>query len=78
MGAGDLDSGRLAGEPVTTRDGESLCAGTASATMLGYTRRDLEREEYVFGCFPRLEERLKQSGGTLPAASNKCWPSRVA
>jgi branched-chain amino acid transport system ATP-binding protein len=28
-------------------------------------KRDLEREEYVFGCFPRLKERLKQSGITL-------------
>jgi len=28
-------------------------------------RRDPEREEYVFGCFPRLKERLKQSGNTL-------------
>ena len=37
---------------------ENLCIGLPG-------RRDLEREEYVFGCFPRLEERLKQSGGTL-------------
>ncbi len=28
-------------------------------------KRDPEREEYVFGCFPRLKERLKQSGSTL-------------
>ena len=28
-------------------------------------RRDHEREEYVFGCFPRLKERLKQAGNTL-------------
>ena len=27
--------------------------------------RDSEREEYVFECFPRLKERLKQSGNTL-------------
>jgi branched-chain amino acid transport system ATP-binding protein len=27
--------------------------------------RDSEREDYVFGCFPRLKERLKQSGNTL-------------
>ncbi len=27
--------------------------------------RDRELEEYVFGCFPRLKERLKQPGGTL-------------
>src|SRR5437588_7491675 len=37
---------------------ENLC--------LGVTRkRDPEREEYVFGCFPRLKERAKQSGDTL-------------
>ena len=28
-------------------------------------RRDAEREDYVFACFPRLKERLKQSGNTL-------------
>src|SRR5262249_7941160 len=28
-------------------------------------RRDPEREDYVFGCFPRLKERLKQAGNTL-------------
>ena len=28
-------------------------------------KRDPEREDYVFGCFPRLRERLKQSGNTL-------------
>ena len=28
-------------------------------------KRDLDREDYVFGCFPRLKERLKQSGNTL-------------
>jgi branched-chain amino acid transport system ATP-binding protein len=28
-------------------------------------KRDPERENYVFGCFPRLRERLKQSGSTL-------------
>jgi branched-chain amino acid transport system ATP-binding protein len=28
-------------------------------------RRDREREDYVFACFPRLKERLKQSGSTL-------------
>jgi len=28
-------------------------------------KRDAQREEYVFGCFPRLKERLKQSGNTL-------------
>jgi branched-chain amino acid transport system ATP-binding protein len=26
---------------------------------------DPERQDYVFGCFPRLKERLKQSGSTL-------------
>jgi branched-chain amino acid transport system ATP-binding protein len=37
---------------------ENLC--------LGLTRkRDPEREEYVFACFPRLKERVKQSGDTL-------------
>jgi branched-chain amino acid transport system ATP-binding protein len=28
-------------------------------------KRDTEREDYVFTCFPRLKERLKQSGNTL-------------
>jgi len=28
-------------------------------------RGDPEREEYVFGCFPRLKERLRQAGSTL-------------
>ena len=28
-------------------------------------QRDSEREDYVFTCFPRLKERLKQSGNTL-------------
>jgi branched-chain amino acid transport system ATP-binding protein len=28
-------------------------------------RGDPEREEYVFNCFPRLKERLKQAGSTL-------------
>ena len=37
---------------------ENLCIGLAG-------RRDPEREEYVFGCFPRLKERLKQWGNTL-------------
>jgi branched-chain amino acid transport system ATP-binding protein len=37
---------------------ENLCIGLPG-------KRDLEREEYVFGCFPRLKERLKQSGNTL-------------
>src|SRR5260221_8748135 len=28
-------------------------------------KRDREREDYVFTCFPRLKERLKQAGNTL-------------
>ena len=28
-------------------------------------KRDREREDYVFACFPRLKERLGQSGSTL-------------
>ena len=28
-------------------------------------KRDTEREDYVFTCFPRLKERLKQAGNTL-------------
>jgi branched-chain amino acid transport system ATP-binding protein len=28
-------------------------------------KRDAEREDYVFACFPRLKERLKQAGDTL-------------
>jgi branched-chain amino acid transport system ATP-binding protein len=28
-------------------------------------KRDHEREDYVFTCFPRLKERLKQAGNTL-------------
>ena len=37
---------------------ENLCIGLPG-------KRDLEREEYVFSCFPRLKERLKQAGNTL-------------
>jgi len=37
---------------------ENLCIGLPG-------KRDSEREDYVFGCFPRLKERLKQSGNTL-------------
>jgi branched-chain amino acid transport system ATP-binding protein len=37
---------------------ENLCIGVPKG-------RDPEREEYVFGCFPRLKERLRQSGSTL-------------
>lgn len=38
---------------------------------------DPKREEYVFGCFPRLKERLKQSGNTLSGGSSRCSPSRA-
>ena len=37
---------------------ENLCIGLPG-------KSDGEREEYVFGRFPRLKERLKQAGGTL-------------
>jgi branched-chain amino acid transport system ATP-binding protein len=37
---------------------ENLCIGLPG-------RRDPEREEHIFGCFPRLKERLKQLGNTL-------------
>jgi branched-chain amino acid transport system ATP-binding protein len=37
---------------------ENLCIGLPR-------RRTPEREEYVFGCFPRLKERASQSGNTL-------------
>jgi branched-chain amino acid transport system ATP-binding protein len=37
---------------------ENLCIGLPG-------KSDPEREEYVFGRFPRLKERLKQSGSTL-------------
>ena len=37
---------------------ENLCIGLTR-------KRDPEREDYVFGCFPRLKERLTQSGNTL-------------
>jgi len=37
---------------------ENLFIGLAGAP-------DPERRDYVFGCFPRLKERLKQSGNTL-------------
>jgi branched-chain amino acid transport system ATP-binding protein len=37
---------------------ENLCIGLPR-------RRDAQREEYVFGCFPRLKERASQSGNTL-------------
>ncbi|HET7190359.1 MAG TPA: ABC transporter ATP-binding protein [Pseudolabrys sp.] len=37
---------------------ENLCIGLTG-------KRDPEREEYVFSCFPRLKERLKQAGSTL-------------
>jgi branched-chain amino acid transport system ATP-binding protein len=37
---------------------ENLCIGLSG-------KRDPEREDYVFSCFPRLKERLKQPGNTL-------------
>jgi len=37
---------------------ENLCIGLPG-------KRDPEREDYVFSCFPRLKERLKQPGNTL-------------
>jgi branched-chain amino acid transport system ATP-binding protein len=37
---------------------ENLCIGLPG-------KRDTEQEEYVFTCFPRLKERIKQSGNTL-------------
>jgi branched-chain amino acid transport system ATP-binding protein len=37
---------------------ENLCLGLSR-------KRDPEREDYVFGCFPRLKERARQSGDTL-------------
>ncbi len=37
---------------------ENLCIGLPR-------RRDPEREQYVFGCFPRLKERAAQAGDTL-------------
>ncbi len=37
---------------------ENLCIGLPG-------KRDSAQEEYVFSCFPRLKERIKQSGNTL-------------
>src|SRR5512139_828053 len=37
---------------------ENLCIGLPG-------KRDLDQEDYVFSCFPRLKERLKQAGNTL-------------
>ncbi len=37
---------------------ENLCIGLPG-------KRDQEQEDYVFSCFPRLKERLKQAGNTL-------------
>jgi branched-chain amino acid transport system ATP-binding protein len=37
---------------------ENLCIGLPG-------KRDPEREEYVFTCFPRLKERLKQAANTM-------------
>src|SRR5207245_10224553 len=56
MGVGYVPQGRGIFPNLTVY--ENLCVGLPG-------RRDPEREEYVFGCFPRLKERLKQSGNTL-------------
>ncbi|MBN9040936.1 MAG: ABC transporter ATP-binding protein [Rhizobiales bacterium 62-47] len=37
---------------------ENLCIGLPG-------KRDTAQEDYVFSCFPRLKERIKQSGNTL-------------
>ncbi|MBN8970075.1 MAG: ABC transporter ATP-binding protein [Rhizobiales bacterium] len=37
---------------------ENLCIGLPG-------KRDPEQEEYMFNCFPRLKERVKQAGNTL-------------
>jgi branched-chain amino acid transport system ATP-binding protein len=55
-GVGYVPQGRGIFPSLTVR--ENLCIGLPR-------RRDPEREEYVFGCFPRLKERLRQSGNTL-------------
>ena len=34
-------------------------------------KRDHEREDYVFACFPRLKERLKQAGNTLSGSEQQ-------
>jgi len=44
----------------------------AVGTREGASRWNLEK---VMEEFPRLAERLKQFGGTLTAASSRCWPS---
>ena len=43
---------------------ENLCLGMSR-------KRDPEREEYVFACFPRLKERARQSGGTLSGGEHQ-------
>jgi len=43
---------------------ENLCIGLPG-------KRDPEREEYVFTCFPRLKERLKQAGNTLSGGAQQ-------
>ncbi len=56
-GVGYVPQGRGIFPGLTVR--ENLCIGLPSR------RRDPEREEYVFGCFPHLKARLKQAGNTL-------------
>jgi branched-chain amino acid transport system ATP-binding protein len=55
-GIGYVPQGRGIFPNLTVR--ENLCIGVAR-------KGDPEREDYVFACFPRLKERLAQSGNTL-------------
>jgi branched-chain amino acid transport system ATP-binding protein len=57
QGVGYVPQGRGIFPGLTVR--ENLCIGLANR------RGDPEREEYVFSCFPRLKERLRQFGNTL-------------
>jgi branched-chain amino acid transport system ATP-binding protein len=57
QGVGYVPQGRGIFPGLTVR--ENLCIG------LPNRRGDAEREEYVFSCFPRLKERLRQFGNTL-------------
>jgi branched-chain amino acid transport system ATP-binding protein len=56
-GVGYVPQGRGIFPGLTVR--ENLTIGLPSR------RGDPEREEYLFSCFPRLKERLKQAGNTL-------------
>jgi branched-chain amino acid transport system ATP-binding protein len=56
-GVGYVPQGRGIFPGLTVR--ENLCIG------LPNRRRDADREEYVFSCFPRLKERLGQAANTL-------------